>query len=37
MNDVLALRLHQTGMLNLVDETIHILYQNHILDSSSGV
>jgi hypothetical protein len=36
-NDALALRLDQTGTLNLHDETIHILYQNHILDSSSGV
>jgi hypothetical protein len=37
MNDALALRLDQTGMLNLVDEMIHILYQKHILDISSGV
>jgi hypothetical protein len=37
MNDALALHLDQTGTLNLVDETIHILYQKHILDSSSGV
>jgi hypothetical protein len=37
MNDALALRLDQTGTLNLDDETIHILYQKHILDSSSGV
>jgi hypothetical protein len=36
MNDDLALRLNQTAMLNLDDETIHILYQKHILDSSSG-
>jgi hypothetical protein len=37
MNDALALRLDQTGTLNLEDETIHILYQKHILDISSGV
>jgi hypothetical protein len=38
MNDpLLALRFDQTGTLNLDDETIHILYQKHILDSSSGV
>jgi hypothetical protein len=37
MNDALALHLDQTGTLNLEDETIHILYQKHILDSSSGV
>jgi hypothetical protein len=37
MSDALALHLDQTGMLNLDDETIHILYQKHILDSSSGV
>jgi hypothetical protein len=37
MNDALALRLHQTGTLNLNDETIHILYQKHILDSSSDM
>jgi hypothetical protein len=37
MNDALALRLDQTGTLNLIDETIHSIYQKHILDSSSGV
>jgi hypothetical protein len=37
MNDALALRLDQTGMLNMLDETINILYQKHILDSNSGV
>jgi hypothetical protein len=37
MNDALALRLDQTGTLNIDDETIKILYQNHILDSTSGV
>jgi hypothetical protein len=37
MNDALALRLDQTGMLNMDDETINILYQKHILDSNSGV
>jgi hypothetical protein len=37
MNDALALRLDQTGTLNLDDETINILYQKHIMDSSSGV
>jgi hypothetical protein len=37
MNDALALRLDQTGTLNLDDETINILYQKHILDSTSGV
>jgi hypothetical protein len=37
MNEALALRLDQTGTLNLVDQTIHILYQKQILDSSSGV
>jgi hypothetical protein len=36
MNDALALRLDQTGTLNLEDETIHILYQKHIIDSTSG-
>jgi hypothetical protein len=36
MNDALALRLDQTGTLNLEDETIHILYQKHITDSTSG-
>jgi hypothetical protein len=37
MNDALALRLDQTGMLNMDDETINILYQKHILDRTSGV
>jgi hypothetical protein len=37
MNDALDLRLDQTGTLNMDDETISILYQNHILDSTSGV
>jgi hypothetical protein len=37
MNDALALRLDQTGTLNLDDETINMLYQKHILDSTSGV
>jgi hypothetical protein len=37
MNDALALSLDQTGTLNLDDETIHILYQKHIIDSTSGV
>jgi hypothetical protein len=36
MNDALALRLHQTGTLNMDDETTNILYQKHILDSTSG-
>jgi hypothetical protein len=33
----IALRLDKTGMLNMDDETIKILYQKHILDSTSGV
>jgi hypothetical protein len=37
MNDALTLRLDQTGTLNMLDETINILYQKHILDSNSGV
>jgi hypothetical protein len=37
MNDALSSRLDQTGTLTLDDETIHILYKKHILDSSSGV
>jgi hypothetical protein len=37
MNDALTLRLDQTGTLSFYDEIIHILYQKHILDSSSGV
>jgi hypothetical protein len=36
MNDALALRLDQTGTLNMDDETINILYQKHMLDSNSG-
>jgi hypothetical protein len=35
MNDALALRLDQTGTLNLVDKTIHILYQKKNLDNPS--
>jgi hypothetical protein len=37
MNDTLALHLDQTGTLNLNDETVHILYQKHNLDSYSGM
>jgi hypothetical protein len=37
MNDALTLRLDQTGMLKMDDETIKILYQKHILESNSGV
>jgi hypothetical protein len=37
MNDALALHLDQTGTLNMDDETIKILYQKHIMDSTSGV
>jgi hypothetical protein len=37
MNDALALRLDQTGTHNKDDETIKILYQKHIMDSTSGV
>jgi hypothetical protein len=37
MNDTLALRFDQTGMLNMDDDTINILYQKHILDSNSDV
>jgi hypothetical protein len=37
MNDALTLLLDQTGTLNMDDETIKILYQKHILDSTSGV
>jgi hypothetical protein len=37
MNDTLALCLDQTGTLNMDDETIKILYQKHILYSTSGV
>jgi hypothetical protein len=37
MNDALAFRLNQTGTLNMDDGTIKILYQKHIMDSTSGV
>jgi hypothetical protein len=37
MNDALDLRLDQTGTLNMADETIKILYQKHIMYSTSGV
>jgi hypothetical protein len=37
MNDALALRSDQTGTLSMDDDTINILYQKHILDSTSGV
>jgi hypothetical protein len=37
INDALALLLDQTGTLNLDDETINMLYQKHIIDSTSGV
>jgi hypothetical protein len=37
MNDALALRLDQAGTLNLDDETINIIYQKHIIYSTSGV
>jgi hypothetical protein len=37
MNDAFTLCLNQTGTLNLEDETIHMLYKKHILDSSRGV
>jgi hypothetical protein len=37
MNDALALRLDQTGTLNMDHDTIKILYQKHIMDSTSGV
>jgi hypothetical protein len=33
----LALRLDQTGTLNLDNETINIFYQKHIIDSTSGI
>jgi hypothetical protein len=36
MNDALALRLDQTGTLDLDDETINIFYQKHSIDSTSG-
>jgi hypothetical protein len=37
MNNALALCLDQTGTLNLDDETINILHQKHIIDSTSSV
>jgi hypothetical protein len=37
INDALVIRLDQTGTLNMDDETIKILYQKHILDSTSGI
>jgi hypothetical protein len=37
MNDALALHLDQTGTPNLYDETINILHQKHIIDSTSGI
>jgi hypothetical protein len=37
MKDALALRLDQSGTLNMDNETIKILYQKHILDITSGV
>jgi hypothetical protein len=37
INNALALRLDQTGKLNLEGEMIHVMYQKHILDSSRGV
>jgi hypothetical protein len=37
MNDALYLRFYQTGTLNLDDETLNILNQHHIIDSTSGV
>jgi hypothetical protein len=37
MKDYLALSLNKTGTLDLEDKMIHILYQKHILDISSGV
>jgi hypothetical protein len=37
MNGALALRLDQTGTLNLDDETINIFYQKQIIDSTIGV
>jgi hypothetical protein len=37
MNDALALRLDQTGTLNMEDDPIKILYQKQILYSTSGV
>jgi hypothetical protein len=37
MDDALALHLDQTDRLNLDDETINILYQKHIMDSTSSV
>jgi hypothetical protein len=37
MNDALALQLDQTGTLGLDHEKINMLYQKHIIDSTSGV
>jgi hypothetical protein len=37
MNDALAFRIDKKRTLNINDEMIHILYQKHVLDSSSGV
>jgi hypothetical protein len=37
MNYTLTLRLDQTKTFNLDDETIDILYQKHIIDSTSGI
>jgi hypothetical protein len=37
MNNSLALCLDQTGTLNLDDDTINIVYQKHIIDSTSSV
>jgi hypothetical protein len=37
MNNALALRLDQTGTLNLDDDTINMLSQKHIIHSISGV
>jgi hypothetical protein len=37
MNNALALHIDQTETLNLDDETIHVLYQKYILDSSIGM
>jgi hypothetical protein len=37
MNDAISLHLDQTETLNLDDDTISILYQKHIIDSTSGI
>jgi hypothetical protein len=37
MKDALTLCLDQTITLNLYDETINILYQKQIIDSTSGI